>query len=96
MGATEITVIHGNHKVVDLNPFKTLSSTIKALLWTQVYVVIGFLQTHCFVLILVGVKHKFDFQVHLDIQNLMLVLMSKLHRFNKTFVYFTNNSAILP
>ena len=44
MGATEITVIHGNHKVVDLNPFKTLSSTIKALLWTQVYVVIGFLQ----------------------------------------------------
>ena len=44
MGATEITVIHGNHKVVDLNPFKTLSSTIKALLWTQVYEVIGFLQ----------------------------------------------------
>ena len=51
--------------------------------------------SHCFVLTLVGAKHKSDFQVHLDIQNLMLVLISNLHKFNKTLVHFANKSAIL-
>ena len=55
-----------------------------------------FFISHCFVLTLVGAKHKSDFQVHLDIQNLILLLISTLHKFNKTFVHFTNNSAIWP
>ena len=45
---------------------------------------------------LVGAKHKSDFQVHLDIQNLMLFLISNMHKIKKTFVHFTNSSAILP
>ena len=52
--------------------------------------------SHCFVLTLVGAKHTSDFQIHLDIQNLMLVIISNLHKFNKSFVRFTNNAAIFP
>ena len=49
-------------------------------------------RTYSFVLALVGAKHKSDFQVHLDIQNLMLVLISNLHKINKIFVHFTNTA----
>ena len=52
--------------------------------------------SHCFVLTLVGAKHTSDFQIHLDIQNKMLVIISNVHIFNKTFVHVTNNAAIFP
>ena len=68
----------------------------RILLSTIVFHPISNTEAHCLVLILAGAKNKSDFQVHLDIQNLMLVLISNLHKFNKTFVHFTNNSAILP
>ena len=62
---------------------------IKSISWNPlllaIVVSISCTYTHCFVLTLVGAKQKSDFQVHLDIQNPMLVLISNLHKFNKIF-----------
>ena len=45
---------------------------------------------HCLALTLVGAKHKSDFQVHLDIQNFMLVLISNLHVLKKNLPYISD------